>query len=234
MGPIAQHHSCCQNRSDIVRSKRKTLRYLIPIFLLFSLSASPSFSQGEHARRAAAELRVILGDARTLTASPAPSRSHLKGLYDRLRGTLSALAILMRLADQERGRSPRNVQSVLAGLAAALDRNNFAGFIDTLSDLTSQYPLPAKVILPATPTPARLNRAKEIHQSLCSVCHDEPDREVERPAYNLFKQANAVSVTEFAARMMIGVRGDRVTGLGNPLNDEELASLIAYYRSVQQ
>lgn len=176
----------------------------------------------------------MLGDAHALTVSPAPSQSHLKGLYDRLRGSLSALAILMRLADQERGRSPQNVLSVLAGLRVSLDRNNLAGLIDTLSGLTSRYPLPAIGILPATPTPARLKRAKEIHQSLCAPCHDEPDNEVERPAYNLFTQAKAVSDTEFAARMIIGVRGDRVTGMGNPLTDEELAGLIAYYRSAQQ
>jgi len=140
----------------------------------------------------------------------------------------------MRLADQERGRSPQNVLSVLVGLRAELDRNNLAGFIDTLSGLTKQYPLTAKGILPAAPTPERLKRAKEIHQSLCAACHDEPDNEVERPAYNLFMQAKTVTATEFAARMIIGVRGDRVTGLGNPLTDEELASLIAYYRSAQQ
>jgi len=176
----------------------------------------------------------MLGDARTLTASPAPSQSHHKGLNDRLRGSLSALAILMRLADQERGRSPQNVLFVRAALRTSLDRNNLAEFIDTLSDLTSRYPLTATDILPAPPTPARLKRAKEIHQSLCAPCHDEPDNEVERPAYNLFMQAKAISVTEFSARMIIGVRGDRVTGLGNPLNDEYLASLIAYYRSAQQ
>ena len=210
------------------------MRYFIPIFLLFSLMASPSFAQGEHSRRAAAELRVMLGDARVLTGSPVPSQDHGKGLNDRLRGSLSALGILMRLADQETGRGPQNVRSALNRLRASLDGNNLTGFIETLSDLTARYPLTANGILPAAPTPSRLKRAKEIHETLCAACHDEPVSDVERPAYNLFMQAKAISGSEFAARMILGVRGDRVTGLGNPLTDEELAGLIAYYRSVRQ
>lgn len=35
----------------------------------------------------------------------------------------------------------------------------------------------------------------------------------------------------FAARMIIGIRGDRVTGVGSSFTDEEMAGLIAYYRS---
>ncbi len=174
------------------------------------------------------------GDARVLSEHPAPSQMHQKGLSDRLRGSLSALGILMRLADQEKGSQAQNTQSITGGLRGFLDQNNFAGFIAALPELTARYPLMANGILPVTPTPSRINRAKEIHESLCALCHDEPDRDVERPAYNLFSQAKASSGEEFLARMIIGVRGDRMTGLGNPLSDEELAAMISYYRSEQK
>ena len=40
-----------------------------------------------------------------------------------------------------------------------------------------------------------------------------------------------MGLREFAARMVVGVRGDALTGLDNPLTDEEIASLIAFYRA---
>lgn len=210
------------------------LRYLILIFLLLPVAAGPAFSQGEHARRVAAELRVMLGDVRALTGSPAPSEMHQAGLDDRLRGGLAALAILMRLADQEKGSLSQNAQLILDKLRLSLGQNNYPIFMEVLSELAARYPLAAKGILPATPTPSRIKRAKEIHETICAGCHDEPDSEVERPAYNLFMQVKAASADEFAARMIIGVRGDPVTGLGNPLSDEEITALISYYRTEQQ
>ena len=212
----------------------KMLRYLILIFLLLPVAASPALSQGEHSRRVAAELRVMLGDARALTGSPAPSQKHQRGLNDRLRGGLSALGILMRLADEEKGGPTQNTRSILDGLRASLDQKNVSEVIEKLSRLSTRYPLAATGILPAAATPRRLKKAKEIHESFCAVCHDEPDGDVERPAYNLFTQSKAASGEEFLARMIIGVRGDRMTGLGNPLADEEIAALISYYRSARQ
>lgn len=176
----------------------------------------------------------MLGDVRELSGSPARSVIHQAGLNDRLRGALSALGLLMRLADQEKGAVPQNPQSILDQLNALLGGKNLFEFMETLSGLTERYPLTAKGILPATPTPSRIKKAKEIHEEICAGCHDEPDSDVERPAYNLFIQAKAVSTEEFTARMIIGVRGDRVTGMGNPLSDEEIAALISYYWSTGQ
>jgi len=210
------------------------LRYLIPIFLFLSGAAGPALSQGEHSRRVASELRVLLGDARALAGNPAPPEMHKTGLNDRLHGGLSSLAILMRLADQEKGSPPQNTQPILNGLRVSLDQKHYSAFMKTLSGLTERYPLAAKDMLLATPTPSRIKRAKEIHENICAACHDEPDADVERPAYNLFIQAKTVSADEFAARMIVGVRGDSMTGLGNPLSDEEIAALISYYRSTQQ
>jgi len=48
---------------------------------------------------------------------------------------------------------------------------------------------------------------------------------------NLFEQARGSSFPEFLARMLVGVRGDRVTAIENPFSDREIVELIAYYRS---
>ena len=212
----------------------QSLKYFIPLsFILSLLLAGPAWSQGEHTRRVAAELLILFGDLRKLTASPPQPAPRQKGLRGRIIGGLAGLAILMRLADQELGRPPQMAKSITGNLRAAFKKKNFTDFKKLLSGLIARYPLKATGILPATATPARLARAKELHETICAGCHDEPDKEVERPAYNLFSQARRLSPPEFTARMIIGVRGDRITGLGNPLTDEEIAALISYYQSSQ-
>jgi cytochrome c553 len=73
--------------------------------------------------------------------------------------------------------------------------------------------------------------AAKTHAGLCAPCHDQPYTGVERPAWNLFEQANRLEPAEFLARMLVGVRGDRVTAVENPFSDRELADLIALYRA---
>lgn len=189
-----------------------------------------AFAQGDHARRAATELIVLAGDARRLAADDT-SDLHRKGLADRIRGGLSGLDLMLRFADQEQGRQPRSHDEALAALRAALTAGDLVRLQSLAADLIAAYPFRAIGILPATSTAKRLERGRELHEELCAGCHDAPDLEVERPAYNLFEEVRQLSPGEFAARMSVGVRGDRVTGIGNPLSDEQIASLIAYYRS---
>jgi hypothetical protein len=49
------------------------------------------------------------------------------------------------------------------------------------------------------------------------------------PALNLVEEAKRMPREEFAARLLLGVRGDRSTAYRNPFSDLELASLVAYY-----
>jgi mono/diheme cytochrome c family protein len=119
----------------------------------------------------------------------------------------------------------------LDNLHVALDKGDLDVLLAGLRELAAAYPLDLTGILPAEATPNRRRRAQDIHETYCAGCHDEPDLEVERPAYNLFDQARSLSPQEFAARMITGVRGDRLTNLQNPLSDEEIAALIAYYRT---
>lgn len=193
--------------------------------LLLSASASV-FPAGEHSRRAGAELLVLRGDLDRLAQEVLPAEQVL-GLQARIRGSLAALPLLLRLADQELQREPPDLHvekrlEPLHGTANEALRSR-------LRTLSERYPFRATGILPATPSPRRLSLARELHQSLCAGCHDSPATGQERPAFNLFDQARALPRREFAARMLIGIRGDVLTGLGNPFTDEELAALIAYY-----
>lgn len=192
--------------------------------MLSLLLPAESFAQGEHARRAAAELRLVLGDAQQLANRTGLSRLHAAGLRSRVSGSLSGLALLLRLADQEFGRKAPQAQGTVQYMRSLHQGGNWAGLVSISQDLARSYPL----IMPEMS--AGRKRAKAIHDDLCAACHDEPDLEVERPAYNLYEQANAQDETEFLARLIIGVRGDRVTGYSNPLTSPELKALLNYYR----
>ena len=50
------------------------------------------------------------------------------------------------------------------------------------------------------------------------------------PAFNLFEQARRAPREEFAARLLIGVRGDRSTAWRNPFSDLEIGALLVYYQ----
>ena len=205
---------------------------LISIFgLILWFSAAPCLAQGEHSRRLSSELLVAHGDARALAKQPQMKSLHKKGLYDRLRGSLSGLKVLIRLADQEAKETRTDAQLVVGRLTTFLQGNSLDEFTKALSVLIKRYPLATNNILPAILTPVRNKQAIEIHQEYCAACHNEPDNDVERPAQNLTQQLKTMSQTEFVARMIIGVRGDPTTGLSNPLNDEEIAALVAYYQS---
>ena len=202
------------------------LSFIVALALGFGASA---WAQGEHGRRAAVELLVLQGDARKLAGQSGLSEQHRKGLLDRLRGGLAPLVILLRFADQEAGRQRFDPAPAVGALATALANKDMTTFQDSLAALIKRYSFDTAGLMPVAATPARRARAKTIHEEICSGCHDEPLRDVERPAYNLRKQAQGMTQRAFAARLIVGVRGDRMTGLGNPFSDEELASLLAFY-----
>ena len=199
------------------------------------LVAAPAacLGSGGDGRRVAAELLVLSGDVARLSA-PGLSPARRKGLAERIGGGLAALDLLLRLADEEAGRTPHpgaHARSV-AALRGALAAGDLAALAAGLRTLAAGYPLQVPAILPLVETPARRARGKALHERLCAGCHDGPaDAEAERPAMSLFAEARRLSPAEFAARMLIGIRGDVVTGISNPFSDEEIASLMVYYRA---
>ena len=188
-------------------------------------------AEGEHSRRAATELLVLSGDIQKL-ANNNPSDLHSKGLKERIAGGLAGLEILLRLADQETGRNPVDYTTDLSNIRKSWLASNYSAMTTGVGGLQILHPFAANGILPAKDSKAAIIVAKELHDDLCAACHNDPDLEVSRPAYSLFKEARRMPVNEFAARMVVGVRGDRITGIDNPLSDAQISALIYYYKSV--
>ena len=191
--------------------------------------AATAEAGGEHALRLAVDIAVMEGDAHAL-ADPATTDIHKRGLRARLGGGLSTLGLLIRLARQENPRLGPAPPETVMSLRTALETGDGLGLAMGLGALARLYPFDAAGILPTASTPARLGRGREIHQDICAGCHDAPDLETSRPAFSLFERARTLPPGEFAARLVAGVRGDTLMSMQNPLSDEEMASLIAFYR----
>ena len=186
------------------------------------------FAQGEHGRRAGAELLVLLGDVERLLSGQVPPKQQI-GLRDRIRGGLAPLPLLLRRADQERARVVPRVD--VSDLRPLLAQGRLDALLERLQRLRQDYPFHGHGLFPATPSAGRHEMAQRLHSAHCAACHDHPFLDTERPAFNLSRQSRQMSSQEFAARMVVGVRGERSIGLDNPLTDREIAALIAYYRS---
>jgi len=185
---------------------------------------------GENTRRAAAELAVIEGDLKKFE-NPQLSDLHQSGLIERINGSLSALDIFLRLADQEAAKPPVSYKSELEQLQTYWQMRNIAKMKLSIAQLAARHPLQTAGILSFEPTKPGVIQAVNLHEDLCAGCHDDPDLETKRPAYNLFDEARQLSASEFLARMIVGVRGDRITGIDNPLDDAQISALYGYYRS---
>ena len=75
------------------------------------------------------------------------------------------------------------------------------------------------------------NMARQLHENYCAACHDNPDLEVSRPAWSLYNLAKSMEHVEFAARLYVGVRGEHMMAMENPLKDMEMSALIALYKN---
>jgi len=209
-----------------VNIKIRFLLIAVIVIVGLSLGSQSVFAQGEHTRRAATEIRVINGDIRRLQAINTSS-IHKVGLKHRIQGGLAALDILLRLADQETGSPISHYRSEVSNLASLINNNELSKANSVLDQWEERYPLKLAKFNPGS----NVNHkpAKALHQELCAACHDNPAIEVERPAYNLFDEAKNLEYTEFLARLFVGVRGDRVTGIDNPLSDYEILALLNFY-----
>ena len=202
------------------------LRLVVGAVLL--IAPTPFAQAGENSRRAATELAVLAGDLRKL-GSGKSSTLHNEGLIDRINGSLSGLAILLRLADEELGRVPYNYNSDFEQLRGFWRQRDMARMTAVISKISVSHYFETANILAFKPTKFGLKKAAELHQEFCAGCHDDPDLEVSRPALNLLEQSRGQTVTEFLARMMVGVRGDRISGIDNPLDDAQVSALYRYY-----
>jgi mono/diheme cytochrome c family protein len=192
---------------------------LAVVAAVFSAAAQ---AQGEHERRLAAELTVMAGDVRRIMSS-AESPQRREGLRARLAGALSSLPLLMRHSGADAAAVP--------ALRTALDKRDWRALSAGIAALQRRHPFEAGALLPREATPERLRLGEAIHRQTCAGCHDAPVADTKLPAFNLFELARRTPRAEFAARLLLGVRGDRGTAWRNPFGDLELGALLAYYEN---
>ncbi|MBL8503631.1 MAG: hypothetical protein JNL78_09360 [Rhodocyclaceae bacterium] len=197
-------------------------RLRVLAFAAAAACSAAAAAQGEHERRLAAELVVMAGDLRRLQ-SDAETPQHREGLHARLAGALSSLPLMLRRAGAE--------ASAVSALRAALEKRDWRALRAGLDALKKRHPFEAGALLPREATPERLRLGAAIHRQACAGCHEAPATDTPLPAFNLFEQAKRTPREEFAARLLIGVRGDRGTAWRNPFSDLELGALLAYYRN---
>lgn len=170
-------------------------------------------------RRLAAELAVMAGDVRHLTTGEAGPLERT-GLNQRLAGALSSLPLLLRRANGD----PAPVSDMRTSFA----RRDWRALSSELAALKQRYPFDARTLLTAA-TPETRAFGASIHQTTCAGCHDAATGDSLLPAKPLAAQLKTMPREEFAARLLLGVRGDRTTSWNNPFSDLELAALMAWY-----
>ena len=198
------------------------LARLVLAFAVTASFAGGAAARDEHHRRLAAELLVMAGDARRLAADDATPVQR-DGLRARLGGALSSLPMLLRRA----GGDP----AVVPTLHAAAARGDWRALRAALDGLQRAHPHDLDAIASATATPERIRLGRAIHAEACAGCHDAPAVDTRLPAHDLRAQVGAMPRAEFAARLYLGVRGDRSTAYRNPFSDLELGALVAFYAS---
>jgi mono/diheme cytochrome c family protein len=119
-------------------------------------------------------------------------------------------------------------------LRTALAKRDWRALRAGLAALQRKHPFEAGEILPRAITPERLRLGEAIHRQACAGCHEAPAADTQLPAFNLHQQAQRLPRGEFAARLLLGVRGDRGTAWRNPFSDLELGALLAYYEKGKQ
>ena len=192
------------------------------------LAARPVAAHGRDApvrseahRTLAAELRVMRGDLRRL-AAPGVAPREAAGLRARLAGALASLPLTLR----EAGADAATLGALRAAHAAG-DDARMAGELDRLG---AAHPLVSDIATTRAPTPAQASVAAAIHREACAGCHDAGAGDPALPARDLHADARTMSGAEFAARLLVGVRGNRSTAWRNPFTEPELAALAAWYR----
>lgn len=198
------------------------MKQRILVLAAAAIFSAGALAQDEHSRQLAAGLAVMAGDVRQLAASEKPQRR--EGLRARVAGDLSSLPLLLRRAGGDAASVPP--------LRTALAKGDWRSLERGLAVLHRRHPLDLRTLLPAAPSPERLRLGETIHRQTCAGCHDASTADTNLPALNLFEQSRNMPREEFAARLIIGVRGDVSTAYRNPFSDLELGALIAYYGSV--
>ncbi len=214
-------------------SPRLTALALVALFAagaaaFFFFPIKSAHAAGDDVRRLSAEIAVMKADGQRLT-TPDLSKQHRDGVKARVLGGLAVLPLLIGAARNDAPSLPVLEKGRVEQIRSALSEGDDAAAIEGLSLLAARYPFDTARLLPPDDRPAAVERAKNLHRAYCASCHDTPNLDLSRPAWNLFALARRVPTAEMAARLVIGLRGDALTGLDNPLRNAEISALIAFY-----
>lgn len=196
------------------------------VALVLGLATAGAGHAGDDARVLASELRIALGDVDRLAEADLPA-PHSIGLAERLAGSLGLLPwLLQRAGDADGARALSEYQ--VTNLEPA-NTEPLAALLATLSD---RHPLDLAGTAAPAVTATAMREARVIHQTYCAGCHDgaeNGDPDLTLPARDLFFMARTERPDIFVARLFNGVKGDETIGFRNPLTDEQLAALRAFY-----
>ncbi|PLX37633.1 MAG: hypothetical protein C0606_04935 [Hyphomicrobiales bacterium] len=197
----------------------------------FSADKSPRpYPVSDDARRLAAELIVMRGDASRLAADedqdpPALSPRVRSALTARLKGSAGPLALLLR-----RGGAAIAGDDV-AVLRAGIEAGEWDGVVARLDQLIARHPFDPTGILPLDFSPKAVALGQTLHESYCLGCHEGGDLPDWLPMPDLFEMARTLDDTELAARFYNGVRGAAETALDQPMSAGDLGAMISFYRT---
>ncbi len=205
------------------RSRARAMPAVFALAAALLVETGLAWAGGEDARRLAATLAVAADDIRLIESATRPAEQ-VPGLRDRVDEALGVLPWLLRLAGDRQGADRLRV--------VRAENRPLPAVRAVLSDLSARHPLDSNAFAPPRVPPRNIRTARAIHESYCAGCHDGValDTPAERPAVDLFALAAQMPDRAFLARLMEGVRGNRVTGLANPLSDARLGGLAALYR----
>ena len=198
----------------------------IVALILWLATAGPGYA-GDDARVLASELRIALGDVERLAETDLPA-PHRIGLAERLAGSLGLLPwLLQRAGDADGARALIKFQET--SLEPSVETEPLATL---LAELSSRHPLDLAGSKEPAVAATTMREARVIHQTYCAGCHDgagNGDPELTLPARDLFLMGRSERPDIFVARLFNGIKGDETIGFRNPLTDEQLAALRAFY-----
>jgi mono/diheme cytochrome c family protein len=178
----------------------------------------------------AAQLEVARDDALSLAGGGLkPPRR--RGLEAKVRSALGVLPLTARAYLQDDRAAEASALATLRRARRALGRRDWKRVSASLSQLCHAYPLRLAGLRPGDAGPAAVAAAGRAYQKSCAMCHRYAQPTSKLPAPDLFRWSHTLAPRSFVARMIDGVHGTAFTGFQNPLTDNEIAALYAYFRA---
>lgn len=214
----------------------RKLRVLVLQLLILGVMATPvtgvagPLKVGDDARNFAAVLQVLQGDVARLgnAGLPAVQRPAVEARVQSFINMLPLLAREYLSADAELERA---AVLRLRKLKAAYRQGRSEAFGQALDGLLADYPLDTRGLTRTSVSDGQIRWAGRLYANQCISCHGYQDPKDGMPAPDLFAWAHEMKPKEFAARLIVGVRGTPKIGLRNPLTKDQMAALIAYFHS---